>query len=227
MQAITNLFYQLAAGLKPSSIGGTTVLAVLFASVLIGLYEYIVYRLVSHRSFYNRSFHISLVVLPAFIATIILCLQSNAVITLGTIGALAIIRYRTAVKDPVDMIYMLWSVHTGITCGCGLYYVALLTSAVVTVLLVLLYYVFPAFRKKDLFTLVLCAKPGVGEETILTAVKAHCKNYRVKSRNYTKAGLNLVLEFSDRDPAALSDTLNALEEVEEFSLIAYDSEDIT
>ena len=102
------------------------------------MYEFIVYRLVSHRAFYNRSFNISVTVLPFFIATIILCLQSNLVITLGTIGALAIIRYRTAVKDPVDMLYILWSIHIGIVCGCQLYEVAVLTSLLVTIILLIL-----------------------------------------------------------------------------------------
>ena len=99
-------------------------MAVLLMVLVMSVYEFIVYRLVSHRSFYNKSFNISIAALPFFIATIILCLQSNLVITLGTIGALAIIRYRTAVKDPVDMLYILWSVHTGIVCGCQLYEVS-------------------------------------------------------------------------------------------------------
>ena len=93
------------------------ILTVLLAVLLLSAYEFVVYRLISHRTFYNRSFNISIAVLPFFIATIILCLQSNLVITLGTIGALAIIRFRTAVKDPVDMIYLLWSIHTGIEIG--------------------------------------------------------------------------------------------------------------
>lgn len=114
------------------------ILLVLFSVLVLSAYEFLVYRAVSHRAFYNKSFHISVAVLPFFIATIILCLQSNLVITLGTIGALAIIRFRTAVKDPVDMIYLLWSVHTGIVCGCQLYEVAVLTSLVVTIVLLVL-----------------------------------------------------------------------------------------
>ena len=75
---------------------------------ILAIYEFFVYRIVSHRSFYNKSFNITTAILPFFISSIILCLQSNLVITLGTIGALAIIRFRTSVKDPVDMLYLLW-----------------------------------------------------------------------------------------------------------------------
>ena len=83
------------------------VVVILSFVALMSVFLFLVYRVVSHRALYNKSLNISIAVLPFFISTIILCLQSSVVITLGTIGALAIIRFRTAVKDPVDMIYLL------------------------------------------------------------------------------------------------------------------------
>ena len=120
------------------SITTSTILSVLLMVAILAIYEFFVYRMVSHRSFYNKSFNITTAILPFFIATIILCLQSNLVITLGTIGALAIIRFRTSVKDPVDMLYLLWSVFIGIICGCQLFEVGVLTSVVVTIVLIAL-----------------------------------------------------------------------------------------
>ena len=120
------------------TIGTAQVVSVLIVVLALALYEFVVYRVVSHRAFYNKSFNICIVVLPFFIATIVMCLQANIVITLGTIGALAILRFRTAVKDPVDMLYLLWSVHIGIVCGCQLYEIAVLTSLIVTVVLLLM-----------------------------------------------------------------------------------------
>ena len=124
MNILQNILEQIAVSFKNDAVSTTTILSVQLMVLVLSIYEFLIYRLVSHRNFYNRSFNISISVLPFFIATIILCLQSNLVITLGTIGALAIIRYRTAVKDPVDMIYILWSIHTGIICGCQLYEIA-------------------------------------------------------------------------------------------------------
>ena len=105
----------IAESFQRSEITTSLLLSVLFVTGILALYEFIVYQIILHRSLYNRAFNISIAVLPFFIATIILCLQSNLVITLGTIGALAIIRFRTAVKDPVDLIFILWSIHIGIT----------------------------------------------------------------------------------------------------------------
>lgn len=212
---ISNTYYN--PGLYTS-----VIISVLLTVLFLSLYEFLVYRLVSHRAFYNRSFNICLAVLPFFIATIILCLQSNIVITLGTIGALAIIRFRTAIKNPVDMLYLLWSVHIGITCGCQLYEVAVLTSLVVTIVLLCMESI--SIGKRPLVLVVHCL-PGK-EEQILDAIAGHTKRYRVKSRNYVGKKMNMVLELSVKNSGELSKTLGEIEEIEKFSIIEYDSDDV-
>ncbi len=122
---MTNILENLISTYSNESITTTTIVSMLAMVLFLAVYEFIVYRFVSHRSFYNKSFNIAVAILPFFISAIILCLQSNVVITLGTIGALAIIRFRTAVKDPVDMLYLLWSVFIGIICGGQLYEVGI------------------------------------------------------------------------------------------------------
>lgn len=198
------------------------IMSVLVFVLILSAYEFIVYRLVSHRAFYNRSFNISIAVLPFFISTIVLCLQSNIVITLGTIGALAILRFRTAVKDPVDMLYLLWSVHIGITCGCQLYEVAVLTSLTVTIVLIILEHL--SIGKKP-FIMVLHCSPE-NESEILNTIDEHTRKYRIKSRNYTQNSMNMVLEISVKNPQALSESIRETEYVEKFSIIEYDSDDV-
>ncbi|MDE6622364.1 MAG: DUF4956 domain-containing protein [Lachnospiraceae bacterium] len=203
-------------------VGTNVILSVLFMVLALGIYEFVVYRLVSHRAFYNKSFHICIGVLPFFISTIILCLQSNIVITLGTIGALAILRFRTAVKDPVDMLYLLWSVHIGITCGCQLYEVAVLTSLAVTIVLILLEYLLSVGRKP----FVLVFQCSVEDEArILKKLEQYTKKYHIKSRNFTERGMDLVAELSVKDPILLSEGMREAG-VEKFSLIKYDSDDM-
>lgn len=65
-------------------------------------------------------------------------MQSNLVISLGMVGALSIVRFRTAIKDPMDLVFMFWSISIGIICGAGLYEVALVTSVAVTVFILVL-----------------------------------------------------------------------------------------
>lgn len=203
----------------------TTVALVAMLAVVLGLslYEYVIYRVVSHRAFYNRSFHITIAVLPFFIATIILCLQSNIVITLGTIGALAIVRFRTAVKDPVDMVYILWSIHTGIICGCQLYEVAVLTSLIVTVFLIVFSYIKIGGKS---YCLVVHLKDCGDEVGLLECLKPFSKRLRIKTRSYTGKGVDYVIECSVKNPGELVGMLEKEAIVERFSLMEYDAEDI-
>ena len=193
----------------------------LLTTLVLCIYEFVVYRFVSHRAFYNKSFNICIAVLPLFISTIILCLQSNIVITLGTIGALAIIRFRTAIKDPVDMLYLLWSVHIGITCGCQLYEVAVLTSLLVTVVLLIMENW--GIGKKPFILVFHCATEQ--ENAVVEALKSVTKSYRIKSRNYTSKGMNCVVELSVKKTEELAKKLKE-SGVEKFSVIEYDSDDV-
>ena len=222
MSYIGLIFETILKAFTESGVALVTIITVLIMAVLLSLYLCFVYRNVSHRAFYNRTFNLCVTVMPALIATIILCLQSNIVITLGTIGALAIIRFRTAIKDPVDMLYLLWAVHIGITCGTQLYPVAVLTSAAVTILLLVFTNV--QIGKKP-YVAVIHAKDPAAEKEITDAIASLTKSWRVKSRTFTPVDVNYVIELSVKDPAALAQKLRELN-LEKYSVIEYDSEDI-
>ena len=204
------------------SIKTVTIVSVLLMVLFLAVYEFFVYRFVSHRSFYNKSFNITIAILPFFISTIILCLQSNIIITLGTIGALAIIRFRTAVKDPVDMLYLLWSVYVGIVCGCQLFEVGVLTSIIVTVVLVVLEHV--KFGRKP-FVLILHSAEDI-EKDLQSLFKAKGVSSKFKSRNYTNKGYDYAIELTIKDVEGLKKELSNNEKVSKYSIIEYDADDI-
>ncbi len=198
------------------------ILSVLLFTGLMSLYLHFVYRVVSHRSFYNKAFNICITVMPFFLSTIILCLQSNIVLTLGTIGALAILRFRTAIKDPVDMLYLLWAVHIGITCGTQLYAVTILTAAFVTLFLLLL----NRLRiGKNPMILTIRSSDLHREEEIIQCISGFTKSYRIKSRTVSGQTADYVIELSAKDVTALNKGLLDLN-LNKYSLIEYDNEDI-
>lgn len=221
MEFISYTLENITGALNNPELSGTRILAVLFMVTILAIYEFIVYRVVSHRAFYNKSFNICIAVLPFFIATIVMCLQVDIVITLGTIGALAIIRFRTAVKDPVDMLYLLWSVHTGIICGCQLYEVSIFTSIIVTIVLIILEH--SSFGKKPY--VVVCRCKNEEQDMLLSVIKDSTKAFKVKSRNYTSSGLDLVIEFSTKDIEMVAQKIKECA-IEKFSIIEYDNEDV-
>lgn len=204
------------------SITTVTIISVLLMVLFLGVYEFLVYRFVSHRAFYNKSFNITIAILPFFISTIILCLQSNIIITLGTIGALAIIRFRTAIKDPVDMLYLLWSVYIGIICGCQLFEVGVLTSILVTVVLVVLDNI--NFGRRP-FVLILHSNEDI-ENELQNSFKTKKINNKFKSRNYTNKGYDYAIEFTTKDIEGLKTELAKNENITKYSIIEYDADDI-
>ena len=204
------------------SLTTSTILAVLIVVAVLSIYEFFVYRMVSHRSFYNKSFNITTAILPFFISTIILCLQSNLVITLGTIGALAIIRFRTSIKDPVDMLYLLWSVFIGIICGCQLFEVGVLTSIVVTIMLIVLEHI--NFGKKSFVLIVRSTKDT--ENDLTQIFKDKKISYRFKSRNYTSKGFDYAIELTYKNIQELNNELSKNKKINKYSIIEYDADDI-
>ena len=204
------------------SITTTSILTVLLMVLFLSIYEFIIYRFVSHRSFYNKSFNITIAILPFFISTIIMCLQSNIIITLGTIGALAIIRFRTAIKDPVDMLYLLWSVYIGIICGCQLFEVGVLTSIIVTIVLITLDNI--KFGKRP-YILVIHSEKDI-EKDLINSFKEKKISNKFKSRNYTNKGYDYAIEFTTKDIQELKDELSKNKKVSKYSIIEYDADDI-
>ncbi len=223
MGLVYAIIENIGTSFQNSEISTSKLLALFTVVLLLSLYEFFVYQVILRRSLYNKAFNITISVLPIFIATIILCLQSNLVITLGTIGALAIIRFRTAVKDPVDLIFILWSIHIGITCGCQMYEIAIMTSVVATFILVLLNRI--NVRTKT-HILVMHSASAENEKTIEDILKQNTKKYRVKSRNYTSKGMDYVVEIIIKDVVELTQAMEKEVCIERFSLMEYDADDI-
>ena len=195
--------------------------ATLLVTALLALYIFMIYRLVTRKVFYSKSFNISLAALSLITAAIILAMQSNLVISLGMVGALSIIRFRTAIKDPMDLVFLFWSISIGIICGAGLYEVALVTSVAVTVCILVLD-LLPVAKAPVM--LVVNSSRMDGEGAVLEVVGKYAKSYKVKSRNLSKGRLDMVVELRVKDESGLVKETAELEGMISASLIAHDGE---
>lgn len=169
-----------------------SILLAMLMACLIGGYIFIVYRIVTRKAFYSRSFSISLVALAMITTAIILTIQSSVVVSLGMVGALSIVRFRTAIKDPMDLVFLFWSISVGIICGAGMFELALLTSVCVSLVIAVLELI-PTVRQPML--LIVNTSEKKGEKAVLEVVAGYAKNYKVRSRNITEQGLDLVIEL--------------------------------
>ena len=190
-------------------------------AAVLALYIYLIYKLVTRSAFYSRDFNKSLAMLPVITAGILLAMQSSFVISLGSVGALSIVRFRNAVKDPMDLVFLFWSISIGIVCGAKLYALAILLSLVLTVLVFVLDLI-PAAKSPML--LVMNGSDASVEAALQPILKQQAKAAHVKSRNLTTAGIDLIVELRPNDPPALVQACAALPGVQSVSLLDHDGQ---
>lgn len=193
----------------------------LLVAGLIGVYVFAAYRLLCRKAFYNKNFSISLIVIAVITAAIILTVQSNVVISLGMVGALSIVRFRTAIKDPMDLAFLFWSISVGIICGAGLALIAVALSVVLSVAI----WIFNAIPVAKTPVLLLVTTGDIdGEAGIMEIVSKHCKWATVKSRTLTPEQLDLVIEVRAANEAALASAVMSMDRVSTVSVIDHDGE---
>ena len=196
--------------------------AVLFITAVIACYIFVVYRLITKKTFYSKTFNISLVALAIITAAVILTIQSSIVVSLGMVGALSIVRFRTAIKDPMDLVFLFWSISVGIICGAGLLEIGVLASLLLTVVIFVLDEI-PVAKAPMIF--VVNADSSAGQwKAILDVVKKYSRFYKVKSRNVSNGQLDMVVEVRISEEEEFVNEVAAMEHVHSVSLVSHDGE---
>lgn len=193
----------------------------LLAAGVLGIYIFFVYRIVTVNTFYSKSFNVSLILMCVITAAIIVAIQSSVVVSLGMVGALSIVRFRTAVKEPLDLIFMFWSISIGIICGAGMPGLALGLSLGATIL-VLVFYRFPEVRKSML--LVVNAESNECAEKVYETVARYDHHYTVKSRNLTRENVDFLIEIRLKNYEELLVELRQIESVTSVSIMEHKGE---
>ncbi len=200
----------------------TTKMAVtLGLTFLIAVYIFFVYRFITRNTFYNKNFNITMAIISVVTAGIVIAMQSNFVISLGMVGALSIVRFRTAIKEPMDLLFLFWSIGTGIVCGAGLYELAIVIALVVTFGLLVLQLV-PVMASPML--LVIKLNNIDKEETVLSTVKKSTQKYKIDSKSITNGRENLIMEIRSKDYSSLTNEISKIEEVVSVTLMHHEGE---
>ena len=208
-------------GYASAEITTITIVAALGIACALALYIFFVYRVVTRKTFYNKNFNISLAGVTVITAALILTMQSSVVLSLSMVGALSIVRFRTAVKDPMDLTFLFWSISVGIICGAGLAQVAVILSVIMTVGILVLDHMPVA---KAPMILVVNASDLDAEEAVAAVVQKFSRYYNVKSRNLTGSSLDLVIEVRTEEGSALVREIMGLKSVSSASLLSHDGE---
>lgn len=195
----------------------TPIILALLVSFFLGLLIYYIYKRSFRGVVYNESFALTLSVMTILTTMITLAISSNIALSLGMVGALSIVRYRTAIKDPMDILFLFWAVGTGITVGAKLHYLALVGAIIVILLFLILN------RKvisNDVYILIIhYSGEDVGDEVrrILRGLR-----YQIKSKTVRKSDVELAVEVVVRgDNTAFMDAFKNLPSVNDVALIQY------
>ena len=208
-------------GWAGTEIGLTASITTMLVTSFLALYVFFVYRVMTRKTFYSKSFNISLAGVSIITAAIILTVQSSIVISLGMVGALSIVRFRTAIKDPMDLMFLFWSISIGIICGAGLAEIAVILSLVLTVGVLILDRL-PIARAPMI--LVVNAVNPEAEGEVMETVGKFSRHPRVKSRNMTSNTLDLTVELrTDRESELIRDVMK-VPGVSSASLLSHDGE---
>ncbi len=194
-------------------------LALLFA-LFMGCVIYFVYRKFYTGVVFSRSFAVTLVGMTVLTCMVTLAISTNVVISLGMVGALSIVRYRTAIKDPMDLLYLFWAITTGITAGAGMNLLAV-TSAVVIILMIFIFY-----HTQERGKVYIAVIHYHGDETGDDIVRSFGKmKYFVKSKTMRGENVEMAVEVCcKREDISFLEKIRSLDGVDDVTLIQYNGE---
>lgn len=205
-----------------SDISLSKILITLGAAFIIGLFIFILYKRVFSGVLYSKSFNVSLIGMTLVTAMVIIAINSNLILSLGMVGALSIVRFRTPIKDPTDLIFLFWAAAAGIVTGAGFYTLAAIGSVIIGLVLFL-------FIKNSTletpYLLVINCSGDESEQAIHQAMTGLVKRYNVKQKTVSPGNIEMTLEVRLRDSEGVFvNRISELDGVRNAVLISYNGD---
>lgn len=189
-------------------------------ALLLGILIYLVYRRFYAGVIYSKSFAITLIGMCVLTCMVTLAISNNVVISLGMVGALSIVRFRTAIKDPLDLLYLFWSITTGITAGAGMYILTLVAAVVMIVMIAIFY---SRVSNNKVYIAVIHYEGDETGDEVLRAIGK--KKYYIKSKTLRGDSTELAVEVNVKgDDLYFEEKIRKIEKVKDVTLIQYNGE---
>lgn len=204
-----------------NEIGTKTIVVCLAITLVISFFVFLVYRIVTRKTFYSQTFAISLIAMSVITAAAVLTIQTSIVVSLGMVGALSIVRFRTAIKDPLDLVFLFWSICVGIICGAGVAQLAVILSIVVAICIIVLQNI-PSTKQAKI--LLINSSDIESEDKIVSIIKSKSKYYKVKSRTITNTTFDMVVEIRTSNEKEILKDLIEIDAIESAVVMDHDGE---
>ena len=194
---------------------------ILLISCLVGIYIYVVYKHFFKAAFYSKDLNVTLAGMTVIVAAIMVAMQSNLLVSLGMVGALSIVRFRTAIKNPMDLLYLFWSISAGIICGVGLHVLAIVLCAMMT-LIIWIMNMIPGTKAP--YVLVVKTKADADTSDVETIINKHSKYSKLCTSSIKNNQSECIYEIKTLDKTTLVKEISKLDGVLSVSLLEHDGE---
>jgi hypothetical protein len=198
------------------SLSAQSILTTMLIAIVCGIIIFSTYRFFYRGNMYNENFNTLLILVTAITAFIIVTIGANLILSLGMVGALSIVRFRSAVKDPLDLGFLYWCVAAGLTAGARLYLVALIGTCVIAALYILLNFILIPRRS---YLLILKYEPQ--HEDIVQSLLKSSKG-KLKNKTYNKLNVELTLELRGKQEELMKSLTDRIE-IDSAVLVEYNS----
>ncbi len=207
---------------KVSSFSPLDMLIALGLSFILGLFIFYVYKKTFDGVMYSASFGVSLMAMTLITTLIILAVTSNVVLSLGMVGALSIVRFRSAIKEPMDIAFLFWAISAGIVTGAGLIPLAVFGSVFIGIIMI----VFVNRKSSDNpYILVVNCSDDTSEELVTKAVKDNVSKFMIKSKAVSSKGIELTVEVRLKEMTTqFINNISRLEGVSNAVLVSYNGD---
>ena len=198
-----------------------TVFLILVIAFIVAMIIYLTYKNTYTGVMYNPRFNVSLVMITMVTTIVMVVIGSNISVSLGMVGALSIVRFRTAIKEPVDTVYMFWAISVGIMTGAGIYLVAVLSSVGIGLFYFISYMM--GFKLSTQYLLIV--KYNIKDDNEVTEKVKNLGKTKLKSKNITKdvVEISYEVEVKDNIEEILKDFENN-EKIINVSIISYQND---
>ncbi len=188
-------------------------------SFIIGMFIFYVYKKTFQGVLYQRSFNVSLVAIAMVITLIIMTISGNLVLSLGMVGALSIVRFRTPIKDPVDLVFIFWAITIGIANGVSYFSISIIGSIAITIVLL---FMTRKPEESQPFLLVLHVPTTADSAPVIKEVRAAVEHFMLKSKTITPDYEEITAEVRLKgDDTSFVNRLHNEKQVTKVTLITY------
>lgn len=192
----------------------------LLISIIVGIYIFYFYKKVYKGIMFSKMFATALIGMTVITTFIIIAITSNVILSLGMVGALSIVRFRSSIKEPVDIVYIFWAISEGIVIGSQQYVLAIIGTICISIAIAIF-----SYYNENMSRYILVVRYNSDEQKILEVVKKNCKRYKIQSNTLYNDEQELIVELIlEENEIKIMQQLKKYESINMLSMVKYNGE---